>query len=88
MPKIALPPLPVSGLFGVAKPSGPTSMSIINDVKLLVSRSRLFAKAETLDNAKQGKSHKRGRRARDGIKMGQGGTLDPLADGVLGESQA
>jgi len=84
MPKVALPPFPLSGLFGVAKPSGPTSMSVINDVKLLIAQSRIFVEADKLEKAK-GQKAKRGKRARDGIKIGQGGTLDPLADGVLGE---
>ncbi|KAG6810192.1 hypothetical protein H0H92_012956 [Tricholoma furcatifolium] len=83
MPKISLPSLPVSGLFGIAKPSGPTSMSVINDVKILVSQSRLFVDADKLEKS-QGQKHKR-KHARGGIKIGQGGTLDPLADGVLGE---
>jgi tRNA pseudouridine55 synthase len=85
MPKVSLPAFPVSGLFGVAKPSGPTSMSVINDIKQLVASSRLFVDAEKLEEKKrQGKSKgSRGRRARDAVKIGQGGTLDPLADGVL-----
>ncbi|KAF5381082.1 hypothetical protein D9615_004017 [Tricholomella constricta] len=82
MPKISLPPFPVSGLFGVAKPSGPTSMSVINDVKFLIAQSRIFVEAEKLEKMK-GKKVKRGKHARDGVKIGQGGTLDPLADGVL-----
>ncbi|KAF8077875.1 pseudouridylate synthase 4 [Lyophyllum atratum] len=82
MPKVALPPFPLSGLFGVAKPSGPTSMSVINDVKLLIAQSRIFVEADKLEKTK-GQKVKRGKRARDGIKIGQGGTLDPLADGVL-----
>lgn len=60
-------------------------MAIVNDIKILVSSSRLFADAEKLEKVKSGKVHKRGRRSKDGIKIGQGGTLDPLADGVLGE---
>ena len=86
MPKVSIPAFPVSGLFGVAKPSGPTSMSVINDIKQLVANSRLFVDAEKLEEKKrQGKSKKgsRRRRARDTVKIGQGGTLDPLADGVL-----
>ena len=84
MPKVSS--LPVSGLFGVIKPSGPTSMSIINDIQQLVARSKLFVDAEKLEKTK-GKKVDRGRRgkqAREAIKIGQGGTLDPLADGVLG----
>ena len=86
MPKVSPSSLPVSGLFGVIKPSGPTSMSIINDIQRLVARSKLFVDTDKLEKTK-GKKIDRGRRgkhAREAIKVGQGGTLDPLADGVLG----
>ncbi|GJE90731.1 pseudouridine synthase [Phanerochaete sordida] len=73
---------PVSALFAVAKPSGPTSMAIVNDIKKLVTRSRLFVKEQDIEKAKK-KGKPRGKYARDTVKIGQGGTLDPLADGVL-----
>ncbi|KAF8238598.1 pseudouridylate synthase 4 [Tricholoma matsutake] len=82
MPKVALPPVPLSGLFGIYKPSGPTSMSVINDVKQLIANSRLFVDAEKLAKNKGNKQPKK-RRMREAVKIGQGGTLDPLADGVL-----
>jgi tRNA U55 pseudouridine synthase TruB len=55
-------------------------MSVINDIKKLMSGSRLFADPEKLRD----RGGKRGRRVKDTVKVGQGGTLDPLADGVLG----
>ena len=83
MPKDTLPPLPLSGLFAVTKPSGPTSMAIINDVKNLINTSPLFVEQEKLDARKEGKNEKPKRRKwksnRDMVKIGQGGTLDPLA---------
>ncbi|KAH8107010.1 pseudouridine synthase [Cristinia sonorae] len=84
MPKIPAS-VPLSGLFAVCKPSGPPSMSIVNEVKPLVARSRLFVEADKLKAAKQkGKGGKhRGKYGREAVKIGQGGTLDPLADGVL-----
>ena len=85
MPKIVLPPVPLSGLFGIYKPSGPTSMSVINDVKQLVANSRLFVETENIKKTNGNKLPKR-RRMREAVKIGQGGTLDPLADGVLGEN--
>ena len=89
MPKIPLSSLPLSGLFGVIKPSGPTSMHIINQIKPLIAGSRIFVDAATLEKNKKSKGKgARGRRGKDGIKIGQGGTLDPLADGVLGEHQS
>ena len=86
MPKVPPSSLPVSALFAVIKPSGPTSMSIVNDLQRLVARSRLFVDAEKLEKTKGTKADhgRRGKHARDAIKIGQGGTLDPLADGVLG----
>lgn len=86
MPKALPPSLPVSGLFAVAKPSGPTSMSVVETIKKLVGSSRLFVKADTLASraASGSSSSRRGRKHREaGVKVGQGGTLDPLADGVL-----
>ncbi|KAF8622018.1 hypothetical protein AX15_007332 [Amanita polypyramis BW_CC] len=80
MPKISVSSLPVSGLFAVAKPSGPTSMAIINDMKKLIGRSRLFVYG---GEEKVREVRSKGKRARDPVKIGQGGTLDPLADGVL-----
>ncbi len=74
---------PISALFGVVKPSGPTSMSLVNDVKKLVANSPVFVEEEKLAK-KTGKSGRKGKYGRDAVKIGQGGTLDPLADGVLG----
>ena len=53
-------------------------MSIINDMKKLIAGSSLFVH--------QDKHEVRSKRKRGGdtVKIGQGGTLDPLADGVLG----
>ncbi|KAI8998646.1 pseudouridylate synthase 4 [Trametes punicea] len=73
---------PLSGLFGVVKPSGPTSMSLVNDIKQLVANSPVFVEESKLvQKAKQ--PRKRSKYRRDAVKIGQGGTLDPLADGVL-----
>ncbi|MCO5565708.1 hypothetical protein L7F22_019382 [Adiantum nelumboides] len=75
-----LPSFPVSGIFGIVKPSGPTSMQILDKLKPMLGKSKVF---QVLDNKQQQKS----RRNRSGgstiPKLGQGGTLDPLADGVL-----
>lgn len=81
MPKV-LSSLPVSGLFAVAKPSGPTSMSVVNDIKRLVVTSRIFVEEDKIP--KKPISTKKRKFAKEIVKIGQGGTLDPLADGVLG----
>lgn len=83
MPKVPST-LPTSALFAVAKPSGPTSMSLVNDVKKLVQQSRLFATEAELAKAKKSKNKNKSRFAKSAVPVGQGGTLDPLADGVLG----
>lgn len=57
-------------------------MSVITDIKKLVANSRLFVEPDKLHKGKNKGSHK-GRRSREAVKIGQGGTLDPLADGVL-----
>ena len=84
MPKFAGDVLPVSGLFAVAKPSGMTSMAVVERIQSLMSDSPLFVDAETLDKNRATK-RKPKRKGGGLVKVGQGGTLDPLADGVLGE---
>lgn len=83
---------PLSGVFGINKPSGPTSMSLLDDLKPLFASSPLFADADGNcskdNNRKRGKFGGKGRgKWAGGVagapKLGQGGTLDPLADGVL-----
>lgn len=60
---------------------------MINDIKLLASKSRLFVDSSQLDGHEDSQKRKfRRKRRRDVLKMGQGGTLDPLADGVLGRT--
>lgn len=59
-------------------------MKLLNTVNELLASSELF-----LDQEKQG--HHRARKYKKGgragkVKLGQGGTLDPLASGVLGKS--
>lgn len=84
MPKITLPPLPLSAVFAVAKPSGPTSMSVVESLKPLLSKSRLFATDAERAQASSGKRKKKFNKGKPtGVKIGTGGTLDPLADGVL-----
>jgi len=53
-------------------------MHIVNQLKKLVNNSLLFVHKEKLEKT-AGKKRAR----RDNVKIGQGGTLDPLADGVL-----
>ncbi|KAG9086198.1 hypothetical protein FRC06_003222 [Ceratobasidium sp. 370] len=94
MPKVSASSLPLNGLFALVKPSGPPSMAILDRLKPLFAKSRLLVDLEAYEKElaemkklkKDKKRPKRGRMSRPGDKpkLGQGGTLDPLADGVLG----
>lgn len=83
---------PLNGVFGLEKPSGPTSMSLLEALKPLFARSILFRNKDGSipDERSSGDGNKKGRKFRgknknklQPPKIGQGGTLDPLADGVL-----
>ncbi|CUA68108.1 tRNA pseudouridine synthase B [Rhizoctonia solani] len=92
MPKVSTSSLPLDGLFAIVKPSGPTSMSILDRLKPLLAKSRLLVDQEEYQKvlAEREKKKKKNRprsgrmsKPSDRPKLGQGGTLDPLADGVL-----
>lgn len=74
----------MSGLFAVNKPSGISSAGLLNDLQHILKKSPLF---EPEIRAQQARSNagRKGRKQKMGnkIKMGHGGTLDPLASGVL-----
>lgn len=80
---------PLSGLFAINKPSGVTSMSLLESLKQLFLTSKLFVKHPQSGHFRtdQEKKSKKGRpwnsKNHKLIKVGQGGTLDPLASGVL-----
>lgn len=71
----------------------PPAHQLLNNLQPLFSSSKLFRdpnkagdqQGSTKKFGKYGRKHK-GRGRDDKVKMGQGGTLDPLADGVLGPS--
>jgi len=56
-------------------------MSILDTLKPLIASSRLFVEEKELKKEK-GKTRK-AKHTKYAVKIGQGGTLDPLADGVL-----
>jgi len=62
-------------------------MAVINDIKNLINTSPLFVDQEKLAAQKEGKNGKQKRRKwksnRDLAKIGQGGTLDPLAGELI-----
>ncbi|ANB11855.1 pseudouridine synthase PUS4 [Sugiyamaella lignohabitans] len=73
----------MNGVFAVNKPSGPTSHDIVHKIRDLFNKSSLF-EADIKKVTSQYKGGKKSRRQRlPPIKVGHGGTLDPLADGIL-----
>jgi tRNA pseudouridine55 synthase len=84
MPKASSNPiLPLNGLFPIAKPSGPPSMRLIDSITPLLLDSKLFYDPDRMRPLD--KKKRKSNLTHMGLKIGQGGTLDPLADGVLGE---
>ena len=72
---------PLSALFAINKPTGVTSMSLLNNLQPLLQSSILFAKQQPPRHPNDKSRRRKSKQER--IKIGQGGTLDPLADGVL-----
>ncbi|GAA5836884.1 hypothetical protein JCM11251_005813 [Rhodosporidiobolus azoricus] len=91
MPKARTQPL--SALLAINKPTGIPSMTLLNQLQPLFQSSSLFKEQTSKgDNAGDGEKGGKGAKGRgsrkrrwkeEKVKMGQGGTLDPLADGVL-----
>ena len=74
----------MSGLFAVSKPSGISSAGLLRDLQHILQDSPLFeeeikAQRERSNSGRAGRKQKHGNK----LKMGHGGTLDPLASGVL-----
>jgi len=81
---------PLSGLLGIVKPSGPTSMDLLDKLKPLLASSLLFYAPDekrALQDRRRLKPWEKALQKKCGgrlpPKLGQGGTLDPLAEGVL-----
>ncbi|PWN24127.1 pseudouridine synthase [Microstroma glucosiphilum] len=81
---------PLNGVFAIDKPSGKTCMELLDSLKDLLAYSPLFRNPDgTLPEGNGGnawrpaggKKNLKGKAAPP--KIGQGGTLDPLASGVL-----
>lgn len=79
----------VEGVFAINKPASITSAECLRHLQSHFNSSTLFAPllAKERENRRQGYQKKsRGHRSRDPglqVKLGHGGTLDPLATGVL-----
>ncbi|KAM0787973.1 hypothetical protein ACM66B_006175 [Microbotryomycetes sp. NB124-2] len=78
---------PLSCLFAVNKPTGQISMQLLDKLQPLFASSSLFKDDSNDAQQTKQKYNKRDKRSKfkhaNRVKMGQGGTLDPLADGVL-----
>ncbi|EGS18212.1 pseudouridine synthase-like protein [Thermochaetoides thermophila DSM 1495] len=79
----------LEGVFAINKPLGMSSAQVIRDCQLYFNPSKLFApllEQERAQRAKESNYQKNRRRKckqEIRVKMGHGGTLDPLATGVL-----
>ncbi|KAK4151805.1 pseudouridine synthase [Chaetomidium leptoderma] len=79
----------LEGVFAINKPFGMSSAQVIRDCQLYFNPSAVFAPLIEQDKLQREKEsrYQKGRRSRAKqnirVKMGHGGTLDPLATGVL-----
>ncbi|KIW11992.1 tRNA pseudouridine(55) synthase [Exophiala spinifera] len=86
---MAQPPTKIlEGVFAVSKPPSLSSAQVLRDLQHHFAESKLFAplldRTKKDEDEKSRQSRKRRRRDTDQVfKMGHGGTLDPLATGVL-----
>ncbi|EPY50446.1 tRNA pseudouridine synthase [Schizosaccharomyces cryophilus OY26] len=71
------------GLVAINKPSGKSSAQCLNEIKAIISRSELAKFFQPDPPHPNDKNSKRKKWKRNDIKIGHGGTLDPLASGVL-----
>jgi tRNA pseudouridine55 synthase len=69
-------------LIAIHKPPGITSAQVIRDVQKQFNPSKLFKPWLDREKNNPGKRRWKGRKQTD-VKIGHGGTLDPLATGVL-----
>ena len=73
----------MNGVFAVRKPSGPTSQDVVAKLKHIFTRSSVYARDAAAAQGGGGNNNRRRGRKQKFIKIGHGGTLDPLADGTL-----
>ena len=81
--------IPLSGLFAIDKPPGVVTMKLLNSINELLASSDLFlpkpqGSISSEINGSDRRKRKKGPGRSGKVKLGQGGTLDPLASGVLG----
>jgi len=74
----------MEGIFAINKPSGMTSRLCLDKVNRILSQAECFKPTlkALAEKRNAGRKSRRNRRSNK-LKMGHGGTLDPLASGVL-----
>ena len=89
-PPIAVMSFPLEGLMAVNKPAGISSAEALRKLQHIFKPSQIFAATLAAEKAKREREHqgqqrrRRKQAARDlEVKIGHGGTLDPMASGVL-----
>lgn len=80
----------MNGVFCVNKPSGPSSAEVVAQLKTAINASILVEGSEANTGGPPKKKKRRGgkqwwknKQNQDVVKVGHGGTLDPLASGVM-----
>ncbi|KAL8943812.1 MAG: hypothetical protein Q9211_000855 [Gyalolechia sp. 1 TL-2023] len=77
----------VEGVFAINKPKSISSAQVLRDVQLAFDPSNLFAPWLHAERTRRGKEpgsqRQRRKNKRVQVKVGHGGTLDPMATGVL-----
>jgi tRNA pseudouridine55 synthase len=74
----------INGVFALNKPSGPSSQEIVSRIKNVVTDSHVFEQEyKEYRGFQPVKSRGKRNKSRPYIRIGHGGTLDPIATGVL-----
>ncbi|KAI4260597.1 MAG: hypothetical protein LQ352_000158 [Teloschistes flavicans] len=77
----------VEGVFAVNKPKSISSAQVLRDIQRTFNHSRLFAPWLDIERARRAQESNNQRKRRKHkhlqVKLGHGGTLDPMATGVL-----
>ncbi|MCJ1247752.1 hypothetical protein MMC30_004967 [Trapelia coarctata] len=77
----------IEGVFAIGKPPSITSAQVVRDLQTAFNPSKLFAPWLAIEKANRAQESRfqrnRRRDKRLQVKIGHGGTLDPLATGVL-----
>ncbi|CUM46318.1 uncharacterized protein AC631_02461 [Debaryomyces fabryi] len=86
-------PRSMNGVFAIEKPSGITSSKFIGDIQAIFTKSEIFQNdliearnkaAQALGTDKKWSKERINKRVKSlKVKIGHGGTLDPMASGVL-----